>query len=75
MTLKDEAIFDDYGIKIAKRSAKYYISYDEGELMVKFVEKEITERDALKAQKSSQDAYEVIIAIQNAENPRLNKLS
>ncbi len=60
-------IFSDYGIEINEENGKYFLEYDEGELVPKFRKIEISSEDAEKAQKSPKDAYDVIIAFQNKE--------
>ena len=57
-------IFNDYGIEIFIRDDKYYIRYDAGEIVQKMDEIEVSEEDAKKAQKSSEDAYMVILSYQ-----------
>ena len=61
----DEIIFSDFGIEILKRSERLYLSYDAGELIVNMKEIEITKEECIKAQKSEDDAYEVILNHQN----------
>lgn len=62
--MSDEIQFTGFGIEIIKRSERYYLRYDAGELVVKMVEIEITEDEATKARCSEKDAYEVILARQ-----------
>lgn len=57
-------IFIDYGIEIIIKNDKYYIRYDTGEIVQKMSEIEVSEEDAKKAQKSSDDAYKVILSYQ-----------
>lgn len=61
----EEVIFKGYGIRILKRDGRFYIEYDAGHFNIDMQQAEISEDEAEKAQKSSQDAYEVIIAVQN----------
>ena len=63
----DEIVFSDFGIDIVKRFEKFYLRYDAGELVVKMAEIEISKEECTKAQISEQDAYEVILAHQNAQ--------
>ncbi len=65
-------IFYGYGIEIIQSDCKYYIVYDEGHFVIKYVEQEITEEEAIKAQKSSEDAYEVVIKYQNLKRVENN---
>ncbi len=63
----DELFFEGYGIIIFKRSGKYFVRYDTGELVIKMREDEVTEKEVHKMIKSEQDAYEVLIAIEERE--------
>lgn len=63
----DELIFTGFGIDIIKRSGEYFIRYDTGTIAMIEKESKITLEEALKAQKSESDAYEVIIATQTRE--------
>lgn len=56
-----EKIFTGYGIEIVKRDNGYYLIYDAGEICDRMVEIQITEEEVVLAQKSSMDAYNVII--------------
>ena len=60
-------IFSDYGIEISVENGKYFLNYDEGELVPQFRTIEITLEEAEKAKQSPKDAYEVIIKFQNKE--------
>ncbi|WP_027088444.1 hypothetical protein [Cohnella panacarvi] len=60
-------VFSDYGIEISEENGRYFLNYDEGELVPHFRTIEITLEEAEKAKQSSKDAYEVIIAFQNKE--------
>ncbi|EML1553493.1 TPA: hypothetical protein QCD44_004595 [Enterobacter hormaechei] len=63
----NEAIFTGFGIDIIKRESEYFIRYDTGTIaMIEKVSK-TTSEEALKAQKSERDAYDVIIATQTRE--------
>lgn len=61
-------IFSDYGIEISVENRRYFLNYDEGELVPQFRTIEITLEEAEKAKLSPNDAYEVIIAFQNKEH-------
>ncbi|OXL32272.1 hypothetical protein CA284_23535 [Enterobacter mori] len=63
----DELIFTGFGIDIIKRSGECFIRYDTGTIAMIEKESKITLEEALKAQKSESDAYEVIIATQTRE--------
>jgi hypothetical protein len=56
-----EIIFSDFGIQIIQRDSKFYIRYDAGEIVIQMREDEITKEETIKAQKSEQDAYEVLL--------------
>ena len=60
-----QTIFNDYGIEIGMIENKYIIRIDSGEIASTIEEFEISKEDAEKAQISSQDAYEVLIKLQN----------
>lgn len=60
-------IFSDYGIEISVENGRYFLNFDEGELVPQFRTIEITFDEAEKAKLSPKDAYEVIIAFQNKE--------
>lgn len=62
-----ELIFTGYGIDIIKRNDDYYVRYDDGTVAMFEKESKITLVEALKAQRSERDAYEVIIATQSRE--------
>lgn len=66
-------IFSDYGIEISKEDGRYFLNFDEGELVPMFRTIEVTYEEAEKAKLSPKDAYEVIIAFQNKE--RRNKMN
>ena len=61
----EELIFWGYGIKIFKSNKKIFLRYDAGEIVINMQDIEITEKEAIKAQISSKDAYEVILEHQN----------
>ncbi|WP_145393830.1 hypothetical protein [Pantoea sp. SJZ147] len=60
-----ELIFTGYGIDIIKRNDDYYVRYDDGTVAMFEKESKITFVEALKAQQSAQDAYEVMLLTQN----------
>ncbi|QJD85853.1 hypothetical protein [Cohnella herbarum] len=67
-------IFSDYGIEISMEDGRYFLNYDEGELVPQFRTIEITLDEAEKAKLSPNDAYEVIITFQNKERRvKMNK--
>ena len=60
-----EKIFIGNGIEIIKRDNSYYMKYDAGEICDRMVEIQISEEEVDLAQKSSMDAYNIIIKYQN----------
>lgn len=62
--MSDDVVFTGFGIEIIKRGGRFFARYDAGELAVQPREDEITEEEALRAQKSEKDAYEVLLACQ-----------
>lgn len=57
----ENIIFDDYGIEIIKRSGKYFLRTDSGEMASRPIEAEISMEDASLAQRGPQSANDVII--------------
>ena len=47
-----QRIFQRYGIEILTEDGKYYISYDAGGIVIRYVTIEVSEEDAIRAQKS-----------------------
>lgn len=60
-----EKIFKGHGIEIIKRGDKNFLVYDAGEICDRMEEIQITEDEVALAQKSSMDAYNIIIKYQN----------
>lgn len=60
-----EKIFKGHGIEIIKRDDKNFLVYDAGEICDRMEEIQITEDEVVLAQKSSMDAYNIIIKYQN----------
>ena len=60
-----EKIFVGNGIEIVKRDNVYYMIYDAGEICDRMEKIQITEEEVVLAQKSSMDAYNIIIKHQN----------
>ena len=65
----NERIFCDYGIEIFKRDDRFFIRYDAGEVVVRLEEVEVSEQEALKAQKSESDAYHVLLKHETGAAP------
>lgn len=64
----ENQIFEDYGIILLKREGKFFIRYDAGEIVVQFEEVEVTERQAIRVQQGEQQAYEVLLEVQQKQN-------
>lgn len=56
----EEIIFSDYGCDIFRQDGKYYLRHDVGHFNVKMRDDEISEEEAIKAQKSKQDLIDLI---------------
>ena len=54
-------IFEEYGIEISTENGKYHVKYDAGEIVEQFDTIEISESDAMRAQLSEKDAYDLIL--------------
>lgn len=63
--MNNKEIFIGHGIVIEKRANKYYLIYDAGEICDRMEEIEIKEEEVEIAQRSSMDAYNIIIKYQN----------
>ena len=64
-------IFTGYGCTVLERNGQFYIQYDSGESSgASLLEIEITSGEVERANKSEQDAYEVILAARNRGSPR-----
>lgn len=61
MIVIEELIFSGHSLEIFKRDDRLFVRYDAGGIVVQFVEKEISEEEAITAQKSSKGAYEMLI--------------
>ena len=60
-----QSIFFDYGIEILTNGLRYFIRYDDGEIVEHFNEVEVSQTDAMIAQKGPQEAYKIILKYQN----------
>lgn len=56
----EEIIFSRCGCDIFRRNGKFYLRHDVGHFNVKMRDDEISEEEAIKAQKSEQDLIDVI---------------
>ena len=63
-----EIVYKNEWMQIIKKGEQYIIQYNSGDLINSIREIEVSKDDALKAQKSEQNAYEVILKYQNLEN-------
>lgn len=54
-------IFEAYGIEIHEQDGRYVLRYDNGEMVSRIEEIEISESDAIRAQQNSEEAYHVIL--------------
>lgn len=63
-----EMVYKNDWMQIIKKGEQYIIQYNSGDLINSIREIEVSKDDALKAQKSEQNAYEVILKYQNLEN-------
>lgn len=60
-----EKIFTGHGIEIIERDNHFFLIYDAGEICDRMEEIQITEEEENLAQRSSMDAYNIIIKYQN----------
>ena len=65
MEIYMEKIFIGNGIEIVKHDNSYYLIYDAGEICDRMEKIQITEEEVVLAQRSSMDAYNIIIKYQN----------
>lgn len=63
-----EIVYKNDWMQIIKKDEQYIIQYNSGDLINSIREIKVSKDDALKAQKSEQNAYEVILKYQNLEN-------
>ena len=60
-------VFSGFGIEIFRRSDRYVLRYDAGELVVQMREIDLSAEDAMLAAQSEQSAYEVILRLTTAD--------
>lgn len=60
----DNVVFSDFGVEIIERDGRFFVRYDSGEIAAQFREDEISRDEAVKAQRSEEDAYEVLLGCQ-----------
>ena len=63
-----EMVYKNDWMQIIKKGEQYIIQYNSGDLINSIREIKVSKDDALKAQKSEQNAYEVILKYHNLEN-------
>lgn len=63
----EDLIFSNFSIEIFKKDGKIFVRYDSGGIASYDKENEITEEQSIMAQKSEQDAYEVLLACEKRE--------
>ena len=63
-----EMVYKNDWMQIIKKGEQNIIQYNSGDLINSIREIKVSKDDALKAQKSEQNAYEVILKYQNLEN-------
>jgi hypothetical protein len=63
-------VFSGFGIEILRRSDRYFLRYDAGELVVQMRELELSADDAFLAAQSEQSAYQVILRLTSAAGER-----
>jgi len=63
-----EIVYKNDWMQIIKKGEQYIIRYNSGDLINSIREIKVLKADALKAQKSEQSAYEVILKYQNLYN-------
>ena len=68
-----EKIFSNYNIDIFKDNGQFVLRYDSGGIVTKLTDIVISENEAKIAQRSSEDAYNIVIKYQN-EAKYKNKL-
>ena len=61
-------IFSGFGIHIFDRAGRYFVRYDTGHFATEMTECEITKQEAERAQLSENDAYQVLLATQQASH-------
>lgn len=67
-----ELLFIGHGIEVFREGDAYLIRYDAGEIADRLEDMAVSQADAERAMRSERDAYEVIIAGQNAQRRNSN---
>jgi hypothetical protein len=57
-------IMEKYGCQIVSYNDKLYIRFDEGEILVKYVDYEISQNEAIEAMNNEESAYQVCLKAQ-----------
>ncbi len=68
-----ETIFVGHGIEVEKEYGNYFLVYDAGEISDRMKKIAITEQEAIDVQKSSMDAYNIIIKYENELIKKMNE--
>jgi hypothetical protein len=61
----NKVLWSDFGVELIQKNDRLFIRYDSGELVMSYVEDEITEVEATSLQRGEDEAYKVILAAQN----------
>ncbi len=64
---EEEQVFVGHGIVILNRQGRLFVQYDAGGIATRWVEAEISDEEARKAQLSERAAYEVLLKVQARE--------
>lgn len=65
--MSEKLVFTGFGIEVIEREGHFFIRYDSGEIAVNLREDEVSEEEAVRAQRSERDAYEVLLACQRRQ--------
>lgn len=72
--MKDDhmkVLFDGEGIELLENDDRFFLRYDEGELVVQMRDLEITAEEADRVLKNPREAYGIIIGYQNRNRDRV----
>lgn len=61
----DEPVFEDFGIEIFRRGGLLFVRYDAGHIAASIREDPISEAEAQQAMQSEDQAYQMLLALQN----------
>jgi len=65
--MSEQTVFVGFGIEVVQREGRFFIRYDAGEIVVDMRENEVSSEEAARAQRSEQDAYEVLLECQRRQ--------